>query len=76
MSAEEGPKMITVKEARERLNISRVTMARLVKEGRFTIYDNPLDKREKLIPENELAEVKRPQPRVLPKLERESKRAA
>jgi len=68
--------MITVKEARERLNISRVTMARLVKEGRFTIYDNPLDKREKLIPEDELAEVKRPQPRIVPILEQASKRAA
>jgi excisionase family DNA binding protein len=76
VSAEEGPKMITVKEARERLNISRVTMARLVKEGRFTIYDNPLDRREKLIPEAELAEVKRPQPRIMPLPGQASKRAA
>lgn len=78
MSDEETPRLITIREARERLGISRVTMARLVKEGHFTIYDNPLDKREKLIPEAEVERVRRPQPRsVQPNAgEPESKLAA
>ena len=52
--------MITVREARERLGISRVTMARLLKDGRFTVYKNQLDMREKLIDEAELEELRKP----------------
>jgi excisionase family DNA binding protein len=68
--------MITVREARERLGISRVTMARLVKEGRFSIYENPLDKREKLISESDLDKVRRPRLLVVEGGEQASKRAA
>ena len=60
MSQSEGRKLITVREARERLGISRVTMARLLKEGRFTVYKNQLDMREKLIDEAELEELRKP----------------
>lgn len=60
MSQSEGRKLITVREARERLGISRVTMARLLREGRFTVYKNQLDMREKLIDETELETVRRP----------------
>jgi len=76
VSAEDLPQTITVKEARERLGISRVTMARLLKEGRFTVYENPLDKREKRIPEAELERVKKL--RLVPAVvvEQASKRAA
>ncbi len=49
MSAHDEPEVITVREARERLGVSRVTLARLLKEGRSTVYVNPLDRREKLI---------------------------
>lgn len=41
--------LITLTEARQRLGISKVTMARLIKEGRFNVYENLLDKREKLV---------------------------
>jgi hypothetical protein len=37
-------------------------MARLLKEGRFTIYTNPLDRRQKLIDEAELAEAVQMEP--------------
>lgn len=54
--------LITLKEARERLGISRVTMTKLVKEGRFTVYENPLDAREKLVDAAEIADFARPRP--------------
>ena len=60
VSHSEGRKLITVREARERLGISRVTMARLLKDGRFTVYKNQLDMREKLIDEAELEELRKP----------------
>ncbi len=56
------PKLITTAEARERLGINKLKMARLLKEGRFTIYTNPLDRRQKLIDEAELEEAVRPEP--------------
>ncbi len=54
--------LITLREARERLGISRVTMTRLVKEGRFTVYENPIDRREKLVDAAEVAAYARPRP--------------
>ncbi|HET8632310.1 MAG TPA: hypothetical protein VFL91_33200 [Thermomicrobiales bacterium] len=54
--------LITLKEARERLGISRVTMTKLVKEGRFTLYENPLDRREKLVDAADVAAYARPKP--------------
>jgi len=35
-------------------------MARLLKDGRFTVYKNQLDMREKLIDEAELEELRKP----------------
>lgn len=57
-------RLIPLRLARERLGVSKATMARLVKEGRFTIYDNPLDRRQKLVDERELERTVRPQPRL------------
>jgi len=74
MSAHDRPELITVSEARERLGVSRVTMARLLREGRFTVYVNPLDRREKLIDVAELEEARRPRPASVE--ERATKRAA
>ena len=37
-------------------------MARLVREGRFTVYENPLDRRQKLVDADEVAEATRPRP--------------
>jgi len=62
MAERKGPELIPVREVRVRLGISRVTMARLLKEGRFTIYLNPLDRREKLIDVAEMEEARRPRP--------------
>ncbi len=53
--------MIPLRVARERLGVSKVKMAALVRANLFPVYANPLDKREKLVnwPEVEEA-VKRP----------------
>ena len=48
---------VTMTEAARRLGISRVTLRRLVRDGRLPVAENPLDKRQKLIPEDALAEI-------------------
>ena len=53
-------RLIPLKTARERLGISKVTMARLVKERRFRVYENPLDRRQKLVDFDELFNAVRP----------------
>jgi predicted site-specific integrase-resolvase len=53
-------KKITLVEARQRLGVSRVTMTRLVKEGRFPLYENPLDRRQKLVDVDELEAARQP----------------
>ena len=54
--------LVPLMEAAKRLGVSRMTMNRLVREGRFTIYENPLDRRQRLIDVAELAEAARPVP--------------
>ncbi len=54
--------LIPLIEAAKRLGVSRMTMARLVKEGRFTVYTNPLDRRQRLLDAAELKERVRPEP--------------
>ncbi len=53
-------RLIPLKQAREQLGISKVTMARLVKERRFKVYENPLDRRQKLVDPDELTSALRP----------------
>lgn len=65
-------KLITMTEAAARLGVSRVTMARLVREGRFTVYENPFDRRQKLIDVAEL-EV---EPRILQQRRENEEKAA
>lgn len=48
---------ITMTEAARRLGISRVTLRRLVRDGRLPVTENPLDKRQKLIPEDAIARI-------------------
>jgi len=52
--------LITIGQARGMLGVSRTTMARLVKEGRFTLYQNPLDRRQKLVDIDEVRELATP----------------
>lgn len=54
-------RLIPLKQAREQLGISKMTMARLVKERRFRVYENPLDRRQKLVDPDELIKAVRPQ---------------
>ncbi len=48
--------LMTLAETREQLGISKVMMARLIRDGRFTVYANLLNKREKLISGTEIDE--------------------
>lgn len=68
------PELIPLKEAAQRLGISKMTMARFVKEGRFRLYENPLDKREKLVEAEQVQQAARP--RLLAQVEQVSKKAA
>ncbi|CAN5697982.1 hypothetical protein BH23CHL2_BH23CHL2_09740 [soil metagenome] len=54
--------LIPLKEAQDILGVSHTTMARLVREGRFTIYQNPLDRRQKLVHIAEVRAAARPVP--------------
>jgi hypothetical protein len=54
--------LIPLKEAQDILGVSHTTMARLVREGRFTIYRNPLDRRQKLVHISEVRAAARPIP--------------
>jgi hypothetical protein len=65
--------LVTLREARERLGISKTTMSKHVRLGRFTVYSNPKDTREKLVDWREVEAAFAPQPI---RLEREGKAAA
>ena len=54
--------LIPLKEAARRLGVSKVTMGRLVREGRFAVYENPRDRRQKLVDAVEVEEATRPRP--------------
>ena len=56
--------LIPLREARQRLGISKTLMSRLVRERRFTVYENPLDRRERLVDWEEVQRVMRPRPLV------------
>ena len=49
------PELFTIKQAAERLGITRATMWRRAKEWRLTDYRNPMDKRERLLDWEEVA---------------------
>ena len=53
---------IPLTEARARLGVSKPTMTRLLRDGHFTLYENPLDKRQKLVDEEEVETLRHPRP--------------
>jgi len=55
------PELITLGEAQRRLATSKNTIARLVKEGRLTIFANVLDRRQKLVDAAQVERLRRPQ---------------
>ena len=65
--------LIPMLEAARRLGVSKLTMRRIVRESGLTTYDNPLDKRQRLLDAAEVERVARPRPRGA---EQESKIAA
>ena len=54
---------ISLREAREQLGISKVKMIKLVRESGVTTYDDPLDRRKKLIKRQDLVKIARPRAR-------------
>ncbi len=59
-SEEDEELLVPVTEAAARLGISRGTMARLIQEDRFPVYENPIDRRQKLVNKEEVLEAIRP----------------
>ena len=64
--------MVTMKEVAARLGTSNATMWKLVKEGVLEVRQNPLDRRQRLIPVSAIERLKdkggaarRPRPRTL-----------
>jgi excisionase family DNA binding protein len=53
-------RLIGMLEAARRLGISNTTMRRLVREGRLTVHENPLDKRQKLVDASEVDRLRVP----------------
>ncbi len=53
---------LTLGQAAEYSGVSRVTIWRMVKEGRLPAYQNPRDRRAKLVKREELDEALRPVP--------------
>jgi len=50
--------LITALEARELLNVSRAKLSDLFKRGILRTYENPLDRREKLVSKAEVLDLK------------------
>ncbi len=56
--------LIPMLEAARRLGVSKLTMRRIVREAGLMTYDNPLDKRQRLLDAAEVERVARPRPRM------------
>lgn len=54
--------LIPISEAAARLGVRRITLSRLARDGRFALYENPLDRRQRLVREAEVREALRPKP--------------
>ena len=54
---------ISLSDARKVLNVSKIKMSQLVNEHRIKIFNNPLDKREKLVKRLEILKLRSPKPR-------------
>jgi excisionase family DNA binding protein len=54
---------LTMTAAAERLGITRTTLRRLVREGELPTLNNPLDRRERLIPVSAIEQLERESPR-------------
>lgn len=55
---EQGKILLT--EAARRLGVSLTTMRRIVREGQLKVYENPLDKRQKLVDAKEVERLRHP----------------
>ena len=56
--------LIPLREARQRLGISKTTMTRRIREWELTLYENPADKRESLVAWQQIARHLRPTPKT------------
>jgi excisionase family DNA binding protein len=48
---------LTLTETARRLGVSRMTVGRLIREGALPVTANPLDKRQKLVPESAIRQL-------------------
>jgi Helix-turn-helix domain len=57
---------LTLTEAGRRLGVSRATVGRLIRQGALPTMPNPLDKRQKLVPESAIHRLERVSERPYP----------
>lgn len=62
MKGEDVDEMMSLKEAADRLGVSKPKMTRLVKARRFEVFENPLDAREKLVRVADVEALAKPRP--------------
>ena len=55
---------MSLREARDRLGVSKVKMIQLVRESGVKLYDDPLDKRKKLIKSEDLDRLSQPKEHI------------
>lgn len=56
------PELVPLKVAQEHIGVSKTTMGKLAKEGRFTVYEDPRDRRRKLVDLEEVERAMQPRP--------------
>jgi hypothetical protein len=54
---------ISLRKAREILKVSKLKMSGLVKENKIALFNNPLDKRQKLVKKADIEKLRTPRPR-------------
>lgn len=55
---------MSLKEAREHLGVSKVKIIHLVRDSKVKLYDDPLDRRKKLIRKDDLTKLSQPRERL------------
>ncbi len=62
--AEGKGEFLSLKEARELLKVSKVKIIQIVRDSGVKLYDDPLDKRKKLIKREDLDNLIKPKERI------------
>ena len=70
------PELVSLKDAQERIGVSKNTLRRLIQKHDITVYENPRDARQKLVDMEEIEAALQPRPIRSDVSDQASKRAA